>query len=243
MSGASIYILSSRSLGQKKVMDAVANNVANVNTHGYKKQRVDFEEILGGTPARRAGHFTTDRGFANDLSQGGMEKTGNPFDVALASDGFFAIEANGQTHYTRNGQFNIDLDGNLITNRGYPVLDANNAPITIPLDAREIIISADGTIATDQGPVAQIGVMTFDDTAALIRVGDNLFRNDNNVVAVPANETARVLQGTLETSNVNAVLETVQMTEVLRSYQSIQNTIQRLEELEQNAIRNLPARQ
>lgn len=243
MSGASIYILSSRGIGQKKTMDAVANNVANVNTHGYKKQRVDFEEIIGGTVAKPAGHFTIDRGFANDLAQGGMEVTHNPLDMALGTDGFFMIEMNGQQHYTRNGQFTIDADGNLVTTRGYPVLDANGAPIVLPVDARQISVGQDGTIATEQGIIAQVGVVTFDVNTALIRVGDNLFRNDGGGVGVPANETARVLQGTLETSNVNAVLETVQMTETLRSYQNTQRMIQTLEELEQRAIRDLPSRQ
>lgn len=243
MSGVqSIYLLTSRALGQQNAMDATSSNVANANTHGYRRQEVDFQELIGGTPARPAGRFTQDMGFRSNFEQGGMDPTGNPLDLALNGEGMFGIEVDGEVQYTRNGQFNIDVNGALVTGDGMPVLNVGGGEIVLPTDATNINITADGTITADGELVDQVGVYEFPENAALIRIGENRFINANNDVEEAQPGTAQVLQGMLETSNVNSVMETVKMTEILRSYQSTQRIIQNIEELEQRAIREIPAR-
>lgn len=239
--GSGIYILTSRMMGQVKSMNIVADNVANANTTGYKRQEMSFREIEGGKKLHPAGRFTTDLPLRYVFTNGGLEKTDNPLDVALEGDGFFAIQGpnGGEIKYTRDGQFGLDAAGNLVTSRGERVLDSNNAPINIP-EGAQIVIAKDGSIGTREGLLAQLGIFTFADNQQLVRAGGSVYINPQRVVATPATpENVTVKQGFMESSNVNPIEETVNMTEALRSYQSTLRSLNTLEDLENRAIREL----
>ena len=105
-----VYIASSSMIAQRQRMDVVADNVANVNTSGYKKQSLDFAEVLSRQDGQKIGSFAHHAGSQFNFSQGSFQKTGNTFDLALRGEGFFAKEVNGQQIFTRNGQFSIDAE-------------------------------------------------------------------------------------------------------------------------------------
>lgn len=243
MSGAqSIYILASRAMGQQKLMDAIANNVANSDTAGYKRQGMDFKELIGGKPSAPTGSFVKDQGYKTDFSQGGLDKTENPFDLAIVGNAFFAVQsaASGEINYTRAGNFTVSSTGRLQTYKGDDVLDQNNAPINIPIESTQVTVSEDGTISNQDGQLAKIGAFNFATGQEPIRAGNNLFKSSGPLPPTLANDTVSIRQGYIETSNVNPVLETVTMTEASRNYQNIQQMISRLDDIEQEAIRSLP---
>src|SRR5690606_8563785 len=138
---------------------------------------------------------------------GSIRRTGNPLDAAISGEGFFAIQGVGEVTYSRRGQFVLDQNGTLVTPSGEPVLDNAYAPIQVPETATFVAISRDGTVATDEGQIGQLGVFGFSDE------GKRMLQRAGNGGYIPAGappvplETPNVLQGFLESSNVNAVEE------------------------------------
>lgn len=242
MSGMhSIYLLTSRMQTQMKKMDAASVNVANANTNGYKRQAVDFETVIGGRDARPAGKFVLERGFRNVLEQGTINQTGNPLDMAIMGGGFFAVQkADGQPPvYTRDGHFNLSPDGIVVNQLGEPVLDEGGGEIQIPAETGTLNVNQDGTIEADGEQIAQIGVFEFPDQTALLRIGGNQFRPGEGVQP-QALEDTRVIGGAVENSNVDPVMETVKLNEVSQAYQGAARLMNRLESLQERAIRELP---
>lgn len=237
----SSYIMSSHMIGQRHRLDTVADNVANVNTVGYKRQTLDFQELVSRQQGQEVGSFANHNGTRLEFVQGGLSPTGNPLDVAIMGEGFLAVQVGNNVHYTRNGHMNIDAEGQLVNDLGEPVLDANNAPINIPQDSTELTITSDGTVNNQNGAIAALGVYSFDNPKMMQRTGNNGYIPINQP-AIPV-ETPRVSQGFLENSNVNAVQETVKMTDLARKYESAAQLINSMDELEQRAIRTLPTLQ
>ncbi len=236
-----VYILNSSNIAQRKRLDMVADNVANANTAGFKQQQMSFQEVLGGrnVPSAQVGRFTQDTGLTYGFEQGSLNSTGNPFDLAINGDAFFPIDVNGNVHYTRNGHFTMNANGDLITETGNPVLDNNGAAINIPPNTK-FTVTGDGTVVTPDGPIGQVGMLQFANKNSLVRAGANTFTvlNGEEPVPAPIGEVS-VLQGFLEDSNVNAIKESVNLTEVQRAYVSTAKLIKNIEDLEQRAIRQL----
>ncbi len=240
-----LAVLASRTLTTQRQFTAIADNVANVNTHGFRRLEMNFREVIsrpGGTPTAS---YVADRALLISQADGVHESTGNALDVALSGDGFFAIEVNGVTQYTRRGQFALASDGTLVTPEGHSVLDNAGAPIQFPPEARNITIATDGTVATEGGQLGQLGVFQFspDDQKLLQRAGASGFIPQLGATAAPVDFAVRgapqLRQGFLEASNVNAVQEMVDMETVSRAYQQSLTLARSLEDLEQRAIRNL----
>lgn len=241
-SALSIYVLTSQAMAQTKRMDAVANNVANSSTPGYKRQEVDFKELVGGTPMRKSGKFVEDLGYKTVYTQGQLEKTGSPLDLALSGQGFFAVQGtNGSIQYTRAGEFTLDSDGDISTMDGRKLLDTNKAPINIPNDSKFVSVAKDGIVSNDQGQIGQIGLYQFPKGTSLLRQGENSFTVTDNTQPNPDISNLTVMQGYVEDSNVSPVMETVKMTDVSRAYESTTKLIGKLEDLQDEAVRNLAA--
>jgi flagellar basal-body rod protein FlgF len=235
-----VHILGSRIMGLGEQLKMRADNVANVSTHGFKRLSMDFEELLARKGGTDVGSYTKGIGVLVDHTPSTVEKTGNPFDLALSGEGFFAVQTPGGTQYTRNGNFSMSATGQMVSAEGYPVLDNANAPINIPIEARMVIISRDGLISTEAGALVNIGVFQFSDTEKqqLIRAGNNGFMAPTGVVPQTVVDPP-VMQGHLETSNVNNMLEIVSLQELSRAYQSAFRSMNRIEDLEERAIREL----
>jgi flagellar basal-body rod protein FlgF len=238
----SVYVLTSKVVGQRKELATIADNVANANSTGFKRLVTDYKTVDPSKHGNKIGDFAEAMPSRIDFSAGAYDHTGNALDVALQGENsFFAVEVNGVTQYTRNGRMVIDSEGQLRTSAGHPVLDANNAPINIPADAKSISIADDGNISTEQGLAGKIGAFVFsrEDLARLVRTGNGNYLAGGGIPLPAEDGDFAVLQGHLEASNVNSINEITRLTELNRAYQSALKASQQIEELNTRAIRSL----
>lgn len=234
---------------QQTQLDAITHNLANTATNGYKRSRAVFEDLLYQN-IRQAGGPTTQEttlptglqlgtgtravATARDFSQGSLSQSGNPLDLAINGQGFFQVQmADGTTAYTRDGAFQVDANGQLVTASGYPVSPA----ITIPANAQTITIGKDGTVsATVPGSTApqalgQLQLASFMNPAGLDPRGGNLFAetaaSGTPQTGNPASSgLGAINQGAVESSNVNVVEELVAMIQAQRAYEINSKAIQ-----------------
>lgn len=240
----------SRQMTLERQLDVISNNVANVNTSGYKADRTLFEEYLRSGahednfqgPDRRVS-FVQDRGTFHDFAQGAMQPTNNPLDVAIGGDGFLAVQTAAGERYTRDGNLQLNGQGQLATNAGDLVLGQNGPIVFQPTD-HDIAISPDGTITVQEGASrtdsirGKLRVVNFADPQTLLKDGSNLLSVSAGAAAQPdAKSTVR--QGFIEKSNVNAVAEMSRMIEVMRAYTSISNLLAQQSDLQKSAINQL----
>ena len=212
--------------GAKGTMDqqaAVAHNLANVNSTGFRAELHKLRAVEVQTEALHTRAFTVDASVANDFTEGPLQFTGRPFDVALAGKGWLAVQMpDGSEAYTRNGSLAVSANGVLQTRDGRPVL-GDGGPVSIPPD-NEITIGADGTVSALQPDqpgevivVAQLKLVNPPE-AGLVRGDDGLFRLQGGAAA-PADPNVRVAGGYLEGSNVNVVDQMVQMISLARQFE------------------------
>ncbi|MCF8496360.1 MAG: flagellar basal-body rod protein FlgF [Alphaproteobacteria bacterium] len=232
-----IYLGLSRQLTLRTNMDLIANNLANMNTPGFRGQNLLFVEYIdqprGGDPLS----FSYDKGQYELTAPGSMSFTENPLDVAIAGPGFFGVQApGGVTAYTRGGDFQRSADGMLVTSAGYPVAGQGGGAITIPQGSLEISIDEAGVVSTQDGQIGQLMVVEFDDLQELEPMGNNLYKAPSP--GRPATES-HVRQGQLEGSNVTPVVEMTRMIDTLRSFQSLQQILQSENDRLRTAIQKL----
>ncbi len=239
-------------------LDVIANNLANVNTAGFKKSRAEFQDLLYETlrPAGTAssqdtqvpagiqiGHGTRPSTVLKIFSQGNMENTKNELDLAIEGDGFFQIILpNGETAYTRDGSFKLDSDGRIVNSDGF----ALEPEISIPSDALSISVGIDGTVsvlqAGDSTPseIGTIELARFVNPAGLISTGRNLYitseASGDEMTGTPGEDgLGSIAQGFLEMSNVSVVDEMVSMITAQRAYEVNSKSIQTADEMLQMA--------
>lgn len=231
----------SRQIALQRQMDVVANNLANITTTGFKASDLMFEDYLmpvardndyGGFD--RSLHYTQDWSTVHDMTAGAIEQTGNPLDVALMGDGFLSVETAAGPRYTRSGALQIDAGGTLVDLNGNPVL-GEGGPIKFSDSDTDITIAADGAISTNNGEKGKLAITEFADVQSLAREGDNYFSGQGGVAAVDT----RLMQGSIERSNVSGVTELTSMIRVQRAYQSLASMMQRQDELRSTAIQRL----
>ncbi|ANC91739.1 flagellar basal-body rod protein FlgF [Azospirillum humicireducens] len=216
----SIYVALSHQMALRRQLDVTSNNIANVNTTGYKNQRMLFTEFLEKPGLHEKVSFVQDRAVVRDLSNGAMTQTGNPLDLALTGQGYFTVDTASGPRYTRAGNFHLNDQRQLVDAGGLPVLANNGQPITIPAGTSDVKVSGDGTVATELGPVGKLNIVTFKNEQLMTEVGNGLYVTDEQPEPAPA-ET-KVAQGLLEGSNVKPVVEMTQMIELQRQYMSAQ---------------------
>lgn len=217
------YIALSRQLGLRRQMDLVANNLANVNTPAFKGEKMMFVEFLTEPQKKVPLTFVQDRGVVRDVTNGPLTKTGNPLDFAIAGDGYFMVQTDRGPRYTRAGRFELGIDRQLVNSQGHALLTAAGQPIIMPPGGDTITVATDGTVSSGTEAVGQIGVVNFDNEQLLKREANSLYSAD-----APAQPAAkpRVIQGSLEQSNVNAVIELTKMIGIHRTYTANQRLLQ-----------------
>lgn len=231
------YIALSRQMALRQRMDVIANNVANMTTTGFKAQTLLLEPAPRDAGASRPLAFVQDIGAVRETDPGPMTPTGNPLDLALDGPGYFVVDTPDGMRYTRAGQFQLNPFNELVTAAGDPVLDDGGAPIALPGDAMSVTVAANGTISSaDDGAIGRIGVVAFDDEQALRKVGGGLYQTDQ--LPAPA-DGARLVQGMLEGSNVQPVLEMTEMMATVRAYESTQSLVDSHHELQRRAIERM----
>jgi flagellar basal-body rod protein FlgF len=231
-----VYIALSRQLVLNRQIDVVANNLANMNTTAYKTQRMLFEEYLVKTEGGQQMSFVQDVAVARNLEDGELSATGSPLDMALSGRGYFVVETPEGLRYTRNGHFRFDEEGRLVTQDGLPVLDEGGKPIQVNLAETQLQVSTDGTVATGPGQTSKLQVVGFANEYKLSSVGAGLYETAEPPQPVPA---TKVMQGMLEGSNVQPILEINSMIELSRAYQSTQQMLENDHDLRRRTIRQL----
>lgn len=224
------YIALSRQMALWKQMDIVSNNMANMNTSGYKQDDALFTSYMVQTPqatgiGRAPLYFTQDYGSFQNFAEGALETTGNTFDVAIKGDGFFCVETQAGERYTRKGQFSLDSEGKIVTNEGAVVLSENNTPFFIAPGETEVVITENGDVITENGIIGRLKIASFEDNQKLLKTAGTMFENTaGNTMAVGA-ENVKIAQGVIEKSNVNAIEEMTKLIKIQRSYEYVQQMI------------------
>lgn len=235
MEAASLILLSRQAALQQQ-MDVLANNIANVNTTAYKGQAVLFQTyVIEPQPGDRM-DFVIDRATLRNTSTGAMARTGNDLDVALQGDGYFGVQTPQGVQYTRAGSFALNNSGDIVTQDGLIVMSLEGQALNVPDDARTIEIDQTGRIITDKGEVGKFQVVTFKREQEMVETGRGLYQTKETGQPV---ENTRVVQGMLEQSNVQPVVEMTRVTEVVRAYQQTLNMLQSENERMRNAIKTL----
>ncbi|TYC65045.1 flagellar basal-body rod protein FlgF [Stappia sp. BW2] len=241
MENAQLVALSRQSI-LRNHLDVIANNMANINTSGFKSQNLHFAEyimpVADGSafePQDRAISYVDMFTTRTDFTDGPVHMTGNEFDLALNSEGFFAVQMpDGTEAYTRSGAFKLDATGQLISADGSPVM-TEAGPITFRAEDGRVEIAQDGTISTRLGIRGRIKVVDFEDPRTLEKIGNTMFKGEN---PIPAQEV-RLVQGAVEGSNVYGITEVTRLIEVTRAYDSTSKMVKDLDELRRQAISTL----
>jgi flagellar basal-body rod protein FlgF len=234
----------SRQMTLRRELDVVANNVANINTTGFKADMAVFEEFI--MPVARNDDFTgrdrrisyvQDRATWHDMGQGSIRQTNNPLDVAVSGNAFLVVETPRGERFTRNGSFQINAQGELVTSEGYAVL-GDGGRIQLQQEDRDITIARDGTISVPEGLRGKLRLVSFPDIQRLQKDGSSTFAAPADVPPQPA-QFAHVIQGSLEQSNVRGVVEMARLIDVTRSYTRITSLLQQQNDIRKTAIERL----
>lgn len=240
-----LYTAYTGMINEQKRLDVISNNLANANTTGFKKEGTTseaFDSVLAyklkdttdPVKAKNIGKMSLGVKIGEsytDFSEGSLRVTDNTYDLALTDKGFFSVEFTNKdgvssTKYTRDGSFTVTREGTLVTKDGDFVLDANGRHITVDTNAN-ITVGKNGTIYANGSPVAALGIVDFEDYNYLEHYGENYFQPVDG--AKLKNAECDVLQGYLETSNIQVVSEMVQMISVTRAYETNQKLIQTID--------------
>ena len=233
---------------QQKRLDVVSNNLANATTTGYKKEGLttqSFKDVYGiKVKDETVGYINQNIGTLNlgakvgesfrSWDQGSFQNTGNTFDFALSGSGLFSISFTNKagetsTLYTRDGSFQMNREGYLVTKDGDYVLGEGGNPIQLPTDVSQLTVDSTGGIYADGQYVDTFGIVDFEDYNYIEAYGENLYRAVDG--AVTTDSTAAVNQGYIESSNINVVTEMVDMINISREYESNQKIVNAIDEM------------
>ncbi len=220
-------------INQEQRLNQVSNNLANVDTPGFKKETVTFDEML-----YQANRFRQRVGKGLQINtihqQGVVQKTDAPLDLAISGDGFFQVQTPAGVRYTRAGNFQRNNEGLLVTANGYPVLGETGL---VTITGAKVDVAGDGRLYVDGVQVNRLTVVTAD-PKALKKEGENLFRLADGA-AEEASPNSQILQGHLEKSNVNTVTEMTEMIDLYRAYEGQQKMIRAVDDLDDLAVRKV----
>ena len=217
------YIALSHQLVLQREMDVVAHNIANMNTPAYKAEKMIFREHIKEPVREESISFVQDFGMARDLSEVPITPTGNDLDLAISGSAYFGVQTQDGIRYTRHGRFQLDGQGRVVDGSGSTVLSAGGGPITVPVGSGKLTISNDGTLSGENGTIGQVGLFDFADEAKLKRAANGLY-DPVDQPAQPATGS-KMMQGMLEQSNVQAIIEMTRMIDIHRAYQATQQLV------------------
>jgi flagellar basal-body rod protein FlgF len=235
-------LAASRLVAQQRVMDITANNIANANTPGFRTERVQFSDWIdpqsktASVPGGRPIAYTQDRATYRENQPGTLTHTANTFDLALTGDGYFTVNGSTGPRLTRDGRFGLMPDGTLADASGNAVLDTTGKPIQIAPTDTTVSIAGDGAISSENGPLGKIGIVQPADPMKLQAEGATRFVSGSPTTPVAS---PGIVQGAIEGSNVQPVLEVTRMMDDLRQFQFVTQFVQAEGDRQQNAIDKL----
>jgi flagellar basal-body rod protein FlgF len=246
-----LLVALSRQTTLQRELEVVANNIANINTTGFKADGAVFSEFL--TSEARAEHFfppdqrlsfVQDYMTWHDMAQGTIQRTGNPLDVAIDGEGMLVVQTANGERYTRNGALQLNNAGELVTSNGDRVLGDGGVIILQNTD-RDVVITKDGTIKVREGlsltsdsTRGKLRIVRFDEMQQLRKDGASAFRAPEGTTPIPI-ENPNVIQGAIEKSNVRSVIAMTRMIEVTRSYTEVATILQQQSEMRKNSLQQL----
>ncbi|KPH62815.1 flagellar hook-basal body complex protein [Novosphingobium aerophilum] len=240
----SSFVLLSHEQALRRQLDITANNMANTNTVGYKREQAlfhEYVETVKDAPVQdaRKTSFVLDFGAVHDTAQGAFQSTGNPLDVMIDGPGYLNVETpEGGVAYTRAGFVKILSTGELASSGGQRLLDQNGQPITIPADQmNQVSITEDGSVMAAGAQVGRLAVTSFADENMLEPRGDGMLTGTGGRFLAAAQ--TKLKTGGVEASNVEPIKETTNMVEILRSYQTSQRLSADLNDMRKRAIDRL----
>ncbi len=237
------YIALSRQTALWRQLQMTSNNMANMNTIGYKGESPLFSEYLVDVPKEDSIQdqkiaFVQDFGTVRDFSEGPLKETANPLDVALHGEGFFVTENEEGQFYTRNGQFKLNAEGMLVNNQGDAVLSAAGQPFFIAPGENDINIAKNGTVSTENGILGRLSVVRFEEPQKLMKVAGSRFQAGEDMEPLDV-QTPDVEQGMIEDSNVKSIREVTRLIDLQRAYGNVEQMIETEGERQKRAIRTL----
>lgn len=214
---SSVYTLIDGSLIHELSFDTISNNLANMNTDGFKGDVIAFDEAL-----------TLKYVSQVDLNPGPVRYTGNPLDISIDTKGFFKVQTQKGVRYTRNGAFTLDVQGTLVTQNGDPVL-GDGGPLKV--EGKEVVIGANGEVIVDNASIGKISVVDFRKPQLVRKEGSSYFGYEGQEGDIFTPETFRVQQGFIEGSNVSPTEEMIRMIHAHRAFESAQKALQGVDEM------------
>lgn len=230
---AAMYKALSGALVQMRRLEAVTQDLANVNTAGYKGERLVFREVLEAPPKphERIGGQAVVTEQRTDFSTGNLRATGNPFDVALMGNGFFSVRTPLGVRYTRQGAFTLSVNNIIVTPSGEPLL-GESGPIRI--DGKKVDITASGSVLVDGEEVGRLKIMRAEDPRLLVREGSTFFRaEDSNLQPT---DDVQVMQGSLEDANVNPIEAMVSLIDIQRQFEAYERAIRTMDNVTEKVV-------
>jgi flagellar basal-body rod protein FlgF len=226
-------------VAQQRALDVRAENIANADTPGFKGETVMFSDYLlqqrgvATPPGGQTVQMVQDRATWRDFQEGQVEKTGNALDLALQGDGFFTVNTQRGPRYTRSGRFSISQTGQIVDMAGNTLLGTDGRPITITPDDTNLVVTSDGGISGDAGPIGKLRVVRFDDQQSMQAEGSSLFNTSQPPRAVAQPD---VMQGAVEGANVQPITQLTQMMSEMREFQFASQFVDAEAKREQSAI-------
>ncbi len=218
------YIALSSQMALRQRLDVISQNVANLNTSGFKGEDMVFSEFLQETEDGKTLSFVENVAMVRNLSSGPLALTANALDVAIRGEGYFGVDTPLGERYTRAGSFRLDGDGRIVTADGHPVKSDVGGEIVVPPDSGEVVIARDGTVSVETGELGRIGVFRFEDETLLVKTEAQLYDPVDQVAEQV--QDATVEQGMIEGSNVQGVIEMTKLIETVRRYQSANKLVE-----------------
>ena len=244
MSGG-MYLAAAGAMVQQMRLEVLANNIANINTNGYKGEKTVFrvtETPISPNQAPTADESQPLVPYAPpfeariDFSQGALRETGNPLDVAINGSGFFSIQTPDGIEYTRQGSFSLNEDGVLVTQDGYPVLGEGGE---ITLEAGRVEIDLEGAVYLDGDEVGRLQITDFNNLDTLKKVGNGRFVATDQTAVGERPQDTTLSQKYIETANVNPIMAMTEMIETSRAFEAYQKVIQTADEATSTSINNV----
>ena len=231
-----LFIAMSKQLAIRREMDVIANNLANTSSPGFKNEQMMFVEYLKETGTKGEVSLVQDIALARDLSEGVFKRTNNVLDVAIHGKGWFVVDSPQGERYTRSGHFRLNQEGELVTTQGQRLMTTDGEPIVFTPGDNDIVIKGDGQVTANGEERGKLRVVTFENERLLDKVSGNLFRSD---VQPSEKSEAEIVQGVIEQSNVQPVIEITRMMKAMQSYQGTQKLVDREHDRIRQAIDKL----
>lgn len=234
-----LYVMLSSQVSRERQLTMVANNIANINTAGFRAEATTFESVLSNTGQVSVAFAGSGKAFLK-REPGTVNQTGNPLDIAVKGDGWLAIQTPAGVRYSRDGRLTMTDIGDVTTVNGLPVLDDGGAPLALNPAGGEVSIASDGTISQNGGIVGRIGLFQIAPGADLFRAVDGSVAVDPGAV-VPVDDfvASGVMQGYVEGSNVSPVIEMTRLIDGQRTFEYAASATSSLNNELQQVIRDL----